>query len=391
MLVLLVIAWLLAGGLALLLTVLGLECLLALLPQRTVASNAQSSTAVLIPAHNEAAGIRNTLVGVQSQLASGDRIVVVADNCNDATATVARDAGVEVVERFNSEQRGKGFALDAGVRHLDQSPPEVVVILDADCELGPNALHYLVRACTSAQRPVQARYLMRLPQIPGPEASVSAFAFLVKNWVRPRALFGLKLPVLLTGTGMAFPWQLIRNAPLGSSEIVEDLALGLQFTRLGKGPVFCEQAHVWSDLPNDPNAAIQQRTRWEHGYLGSILRDVPRLLVDGLRTGRPALILVALDLMVPPLALLAIVSAFALVCMFLVALLTQNWGPFLSLLGAGLFAGLGIAVAWYRFARDLIPARVLFSIPGYVLGKLNIYKRFLTNRQKEWVRTKREG
>ena len=384
-------AWLIATFVVLPLIVLGLQCFIALLAPRVPICGERKQVAILIPAHNEAAGIRHTLVGIQSQLTPGDRIVVVADNCNDSTATVAREAGVEVIERFNAELRGKGFALEAGVRYLEQNPPEVVVVFDADCELGPNALRTLVRECDSVQRPVQARYLMRLPQFPGPEASVSTFAFLVKNWVRPRALFGLKLPVLLTGTGMAFPWRLIRNAPLGSSEIVEDLALGLHFTRLGVGPVFSEEAHVWSKLPNDPKAAVQQRTRWEHGYLGSILRDVPRLLVDGLRTGRPALILVALDLMVPPLALLAIVSAFALVCIFLVALLTQNWGPFLLLLGAGLFAGLGISVAWFRFARELIPPSVLFSIPGYVLGKLNIYKRFLTNRQTEWVRTQRDG
>ena len=390
MLILLMIAWVLGAGLALLLTVLGLECFLALLPQRAVVANAHASAAVLIPAHNEAAGIQRTLLNVQSQLALGDRIVVVADNCNDATANVAREAGVEVVERFDTELRGKGFALETGVRYLEQNPPDVVIILDADCEFDPGSVASLVSTVRSTSRPCQARNLVRLPPNPSPEASVSTFAFLVKNWVRPRALRLLKLPVPLNGTGMAIPWTLIREAPLGSNEIVEDLALGLRFAGLGYGPIFCEDAHVWSDQPNDPEVAVQQRTRWEHGYLGSILRDVPGLLVDGLRTGRPALFLVVLDLMVPPLALLAIVSVFVLASLFLIALLTQHWGPFFVLLAAGLFAGLGVAIAWYRFARDLIPGAVLFSIPGYVMGKLNIYKRFVTNRQKEWVRTKRD-
>lgn len=321
----------------------------------------------------------------------GDRIVVVADNCNDATVTVARDTGVEVVERFNADQRGKGFALEAGVQYLEQNPPDVVIILDADCDFDHGSIASLVSTVLKTSRPCQARNLVRLPLNPGPEASVSTFAFLVKNWVRPRALHLLKLPVALNGTGMAFPWDLIREAPLGSNEIVEDLALGLHFARLGLGPVFCENAHVWSDQPNDPQVAIQQRTRWEHGYLGSILRDVPRLLANGLRTGRPALILVALDLMVPPLALLAILSAFILACLFFVALVTHHWEPFFVLLGSGLFAGLGIAVAWFFFARDLIPAHVLLSIPSYVIAKLNIYKRFVTHREKEWVRTERDG
>jgi cellulose synthase/poly-beta-1,6-N-acetylglucosamine synthase-like glycosyltransferase len=386
---LLIIAWLLAGGLGLLLTVLGLECLLALVPQRTVASTAEASAAVLIPAHNEAAGIHHTLLNVQSQLAPGDRILLVADNCNDATATAARDAGVEVLERFNTELRGKGFALEAGVRYLEQNPPEVVVILDADCELGPDALQSLVQDCTSAQRPVQARYLMRLPSSPGPETSVSMFAFLVKNWIRPRALHRVQLPVMLTGTGMAFGWKDIQHAPLATDEIVEDLALGLYFTRRGQGPVFCERAHVWSDLPSDSNAAIQQRTRWEHGYLGSILRDVPGIIRDAFRHRRFSLLLLALDLMVPPLALLAIVSILACAILALIALWTDDWGPLLMLVSAGLFSGLGITLAWVRFARDLIPAKVILAIPRYVLSKLNVYKRFVTHRQKEWIRTKR--
>ena len=189
---------------------------------------------------------------------------------------------------------------------------------------------------------------------------------------------------------MAFPWELIRNAPLGSSEIVEDLALGLFFVLQGKGPVFCPNAHVWSELPSDPKVAIQQRTRWEHGYLSSILRDAPGLISGALTKMRPSLLLVALDLAIPPLALLTLLSLFGLglVCAF--GVLSGNWSPFCLLLGAGSLAGLGIAFAWTRFARNLIPAKVVLSIPGYVVRKLNIYKRFAVKREKNWIRTERE-
>jgi cellulose synthase/poly-beta-1,6-N-acetylglucosamine synthase-like glycosyltransferase len=190
---------------------------------------------------------------------------------------------------------------------------------------------------------------------------------------------------------MAFPWRLIVDAPLGSSEIVEDLALGLHFTRQGCGPVFCEQAHVWSDLPSDPTAAIQQRTRWEHGYLGSILRDVPLLIRDAVLRGKPLLLLTALDLMVPPLALLAILSLAVAGGLLFFGLLTGHWGPLLLLLSAGALAGLGVGVAWLRFGRELVPWKVVIQIPRYVFAKLGIYGRFVGKRQTEWVRTRREG
>src|SRR5215831_6708425 len=95
-------------------------------------------TAVLIPAHNEGAGILPTIRDVQAQLGPHDRILVVADNCTDDTAAIVQGAGVEVIVRADPARRGKGYALEFGVRHLSLNPPDVVVIMDADCRLGEN-------------------------------------------------------------------------------------------------------------------------------------------------------------------------------------------------------------------------------------------------------------
>lgn len=372
------------------LTVLCFQLVIAFVPCRVRQGMRSGSHGVLIPAHNEAAGLARTLENIQPQLEESDRLVVIADNCTDATASVAAAHGAEVLERVDSIHRGKGFALQAGIEHLARSPPATVSIFDADCVSSHQTISNLIATVQATARPAQALYLMRPPREPGPEAYVSTFAFLIKNWVRLRALQLLKLPVLLTGTGMAFPWELIKDAPLASGEIVEDLALGLHFTRMGKGPVFCESARVWSELPNTADAAISQRTRWEHGYLQAILRDVRKLLWEGM-TRRPVLLLVALDLMVPPLALLVLLSLLACAITFLAAIFTQTWLPFLVLCTAGALSALGITLAWWRFARDLVPAAAILSIPGYVLGKLAIYRRFVTQRQTEWVRTEREG
>ncbi len=105
---------------------------------------------------------------------------------------------------------------------------------------------------------------------------------------------------------------------------------------------------------------------------------------------RPSLLLVALDLAIPPLALLAVLCLFGLGLLGAFASFGGGWFPFMVLLGAGLFAGIGIFVAWARFARELVPAKVILSIPLYVLRKLNIYQRFVTEPEKRWVRTERE-
>ena len=385
-------AWIICLVAAIPLIVVGLQCFLALLPANEPRRGERSCVGVLVPAHNESAGLRRTLESVQRQLIEGDRLLVVADNCTDDTAQVARGCAAEVIERFDESACGKGYALDAGVQHLAMNPPDVVIVMDADCRLDDGCVDGLVRTVTGTGRPSQALYLMALPSRPGPESTISSFAFLIKNWVRPRAMKRLGLPVLLTGTGMAFPWSIIRNANLASGEIVEDLALGIELSLTGDGPVFCESSVVWSELPSDPEASIQQRTRWEHGYLASILRDCPRLFWKSVTSWRPALLLIAMDLAVPPLALLAIVSLLAWFIVATIGLFSNGaWSALMFLTLSGVWAGLGILAAYVVFARAVIPIRSFVAIPSYIWRKLPLYRRFVTRRQKAWVRTERDS
>ena len=121
-------------------------------------------TTVLIPAHNEGAGILPTIRDVQAQLGPNDRILVVADNCTDDTAAIVHAAGVDVIVRADPTRRGKGYALEFGVRHLGLNPSDVVIIMDADCRLGENALRHLSDSAMASGRPVQSLYLMLAPE-----------------------------------------------------------------------------------------------------------------------------------------------------------------------------------------------------------------------------------
>src|SRR5262249_19653464 len=112
---------------------LGCESLLPALPRRARTidvSTPRPRCAVVIPAHNEPAGFGDTTKRLQPQSRPGDRLIVVADNCSDSTAAAAREAGAEVIERQDAERRGKGFALDFGLKHLEADPPAVVVVID---------------------------------------------------------------------------------------------------------------------------------------------------------------------------------------------------------------------------------------------------------------------
>jgi Glycosyltransferase like family 2 len=369
--------------------VVAAECFLALLPLPKHRTGERGKVAVLIPAHNEQLLIGRTLQRLLPQITDADRVLVVADNCTDKTAPIARSHGVEVLERHDTENRGKGFALAAGVAHLAADPPDVVIVFDADCDAEAGMVDILSRTAVSTGRPVQALYLMDPPASAGPGGLISALAFLVKNQVRARAMHRVGLPVLLTGTGMAFPWELIRDAPLATDNIVEDLALGLTFAVAGRGPVYAESARVNGRLPNSSAAAATQRTRWEHGYLHTILTQCPRLVWKGVGGLRPDLLLVALDLAVPPLALLVFSGLVAAAVSLVGAWLSGTWWAALPLGLAAGAAGVGLCLAWAVFARKRFSLRAMASVPVYVLKKLPIYAGFLWHRQRAWVRTER--
>jgi glycosyltransferase involved in cell wall biosynthesis len=215
----------------------------------------RSPVAVLVPAHNESSGLLPTLTNIRRQLLPGDRLLVVADNCSDDTAAVARTAGAEVVERSDPAKRGKGYALDWGVRHLSSNAHDIILLVDADCKLADGAIDGLVSTCATTGRPTQALYLMTAPPDSQINHQVAEFSWRVKNWLRPLGLRAFNLPCQLMGTGMAFPWEVIRSADLANAQIVEDLKLGLDLTLAGHPPVFCPSARVTSEFASSVKGA----------------------------------------------------------------------------------------------------------------------------------------
>lgn len=368
------------------------QVLLALLPARAnpVPAGGRPRVAVLVPAHNESSGLLPTLAQAREQLMPTDRILVVADNCSDDTAAVARAAGAEVTERFNAELRGKGYALDHGVRYLAADPPEVLIVLDADCSPSEGSIDLITRISHATGRPVQSMYLMRAAD-DGLKMRVAEFAMRVKNGVRPRGAHRIGVPCGLTGSGMAFPWRVAVMAPFASGHLAEDMQLGLRLTAAGTPPLFCEEARVYSVFAGSGEGQKSQRTRWEHGHLSLLVSDGPRLLAGALLRGRFTLVAQVLDLLVPPLALLVMMDMAALAAAVL-AFLVLGWvSPVVVSAATLLMLAAAVLLARARYASDIIRGRDLLAVPDYVLRKLPLYSRFVFARQREWVRTKRDN
>lgn len=386
-----ILLWVTACVVSVPLWVLIAQCLLGFLPaKRRIQSDESTPTlAVLVPAHNEELVIGATLDSLKESLPDTGRILVIADNCTDRTADIVREHGVEVLEREDAVNRGKGFALAAGLESLESNPPDVVIIVDADCEVSPPTITVLAQSAQHIGRPIQGVYLLRAPDSHDPKAVVSAFAFMVKNQARPRGVDLLGLPIPLTGSGMAFPYDLIKQANLATGNIVEDLALGLEFAEQGHGPALCDAARITGTLPDAGDAAVTQRTRWEHGYLSTLLSTAPRLFIKGLLKFRPSLIAAAVDLAVPPLSLLVIGALAALAVTGVIGWWFTLLAPAALIAGSLALAGLMLICCWYTYARTWLPLGAALAIPGYILWKLPIYLKFLSGREKNWVRTDR--
>jgi cellulose synthase/poly-beta-1,6-N-acetylglucosamine synthase-like glycosyltransferase len=387
----------LLGGAALLVllpvTVLFVEVLLAVTSRGSavVQLGERPRLAVVMPAHNEASIIADTLRSIVPQLSKSDRLIVVADNCSDETAAIATAEGAEVIVRTHLTLRGKGYALDFGVRHLERDAPDVVIIIDADCQVGAGAIDRLARLCGQTARPVQALYLMHSPKGGGLKTRIAEFAWVVKNQVRPTGLHRLGLPCQLMGTGMAFPWVCISTARLATGHIVEDLKLGIDLARAGTPPLFCPEALVTSQFPTSSEGIQSQRTRWEHGHLGVILSDAPRLFLGSLAPLNADLMALALDLSVPPLALATLYAVAVWVASAFFYGFTRVQLPLDMATTAAVLLALSVLLSWGRYGRRIISLGSLALAGVYALWKIPVYARFLVARQLGWVRSKRDG
>jgi cellulose synthase/poly-beta-1,6-N-acetylglucosamine synthase-like glycosyltransferase len=370
-----------------------LEVAVGLRPLRrlpTVRAGRPVEAVIIVPAHDEAAILRERLLTLKGAAHAQARILVIADNCTDSTAEIARELRIEVLERFDRGHRGKGFALGFARDHLRWNPPEQVLIIDADCVIDAASLEALIRYCADSGRPCQLTNLQR-PLIDGsPTVQLSTFAFFIKNVIRQRAVQRLAGRAHLLGTGMAFPWSIFEQADLATADIVEDLKLGHDLARTGHPPLFVEDATVWSSAETEA-ATLSQRSRWEGGSLRHARRLGPRMLLKSLVSGDIRGLWAAINVLIPPFALLLLLDFALLFLGAVVAWVTgaEPW-PVVVLGVSIVLAAVALSAAWLSGGSRFIRLRSLIHAPFYLAWKLPMYLRFARHGgPREWTRTSR--
>lgn len=370
--------------------------ILALLARRSPApppAGRAVQMAVVVPAHDEEAGIEETvrsLLAVDSQREAFE-VVVVADNCGDRTAEVARAAGARVLERRDPERRGKGHALHFAFEQLlAEGTTEAVVVVDADTIVTPNLLEALAARLARGASALQVHYAVR-------NASESwrtrllTIAFEAFHGVRSRARERLGLSCGLRGNGMAFTTGLLREVPHDAFSIVEDLEYGIRLAYAGHRVQYVADATVYGQMPATSASARSQRQRWEVGRQGIARAHAPRLLRRAWRERSPLLLDLALDLLVPPVSTLALACAVGLgACALAIAagaplgIAPWLWGLSAAGLGAYVLRGWALSGLGPRGLLDLMAA------PAYLAWRLLLRRDRGAARAGEWVRTDRD-
>jgi cellulose synthase/poly-beta-1,6-N-acetylglucosamine synthase-like glycosyltransferase len=345
--------------------------------------------ALIIPAHNEEGGVRAAVEAIRAVLPPAVRVLLVAHNCSDRTADEARAGGAEVTVLDRPDQRGKGFALAHGRDMLAADPPEVAILIDADCVPEPGTIEQIAATAHVTGRAVQAAYLFSSRPGDAPMVQISNFALLVKNLVRQRGGRRLGAPALMTGSGMAFPWSTFTVLELATGNIVEDLAIGIELVRAGKPPLFDEDGLVWS-TPSSEKGTQTQRSRWEGGFLATARSMALPLVGEGLRRGSWSLFWMGLHLLTPPLTLLLMTNVGLVAVLALIAVLGGASTMFAVLAGLTALIILAVFAAWAVAGRRVLSGKVLARLPLYILWKLALYKRIMRKDEKPaWVRTER--
>ena len=369
---------------------LGLTAAALLAPRRAPPDGpARRRFALLVPAHDEEALLPRLLRSASATDYPSDRldVYVVADNCTDRTAVVAREGGARVYERFDDTERGKGYALrwllgrigEAGERY------DAFVVVDADSVVDRDFFGRMDARLEAGSQVVQAYYTV-LNVGASPLAALRYTALTAVHYLRPLGRTALGLSCGLKGNGMCFSAPVLERFGWDWFTLAEDVEFHLALVAQGIRVDFAYETTVLADMPVSFGQAESQNARWEQGRIEMLRRYGPRLVADALRERGFLRLDAVIEQLIPPLSV-----PFALAGgVLLVGAALRRPLP----MGLALF-GLSGQVAYLLAALRLAQAparayRALGYAPVYIAWKVALYGRALVARgATRWVRTAR--
>jgi cellulose synthase/poly-beta-1,6-N-acetylglucosamine synthase-like glycosyltransferase len=343
---------------------------------------------ILVPAHNEERLLPSLLANLR-QLdypQSLYQVHIVADNCTDRTAELARSGGATAHERVDEQQRGKGYALQWLMQQLwaSSEPHDAVLILDADSIISANFLTVMDARLAGGERAIQAYYAVRDPQDSW-SASLRSVALAALHYLRPLGRVLLGGSAGLKGNGMVFAAEIVREYKWSAS-LTEDIEYHMELILGGRRVTFAPDALVWAEMPSSLKASQTQNVRWERGRQEMLRRYVPRLLRAALARRSYLLFDAAVEQIIPPFSLVAAASLASLLGAIALQSATGMIVGGLLLCGQAAYILIGL---WLSGAPKKVYQALLYA-PAFIAWKVWLYLRVLIGLdRKGWTRTAR--
>ncbi len=225
---------------------------------------------LIIPAHNEESVVVNLIESLQKLDYSKDAydIYVIADNCTDNTAKVAKEAGAIVYERHDEAHKTKGYALQwfLDQKIKEDAPYDAFCIFDADNIVDVNFLKVMNKKLCQGEDVVQGYKDIKNPSDTWVSAGYAIFYWTMHRFYH-LARYNIGLSPLMNGTGFMVKFDVIKPNGWDTKTLTEDIEFSLKRIIKGKKLGWARNAIVYDEQPVGFKQSWIQRERWTVGHM----------------------------------------------------------------------------------------------------------------------------
>ena len=312
-------------------------CALIQFKEKPIIKDKKHKFMMILPAHNEENVIGNLVESLQHLDYPKDLydIYVIADNCTDNTAKIAKDMGAIVLERFDEKKKTKGFALQwfLNQKIKENADYDAFCVFDADNLVDKNFLNAMNKKLCQGEEIVQG-----YRDIKNPDDSWISAGYALFYWTMNRfyhlARYNLGLSPLINGTGFMVDFNLIKPTGWDTITLTEDIEFSLKNISKGRKLGWATDAIVYDEQPTESKQSWSQRSRWTVGHL-QCMKYYTKDLAEGVVEYRTLmnfdglLYLMGMPMMIVTMLLLVINTVIFLADQMTIGVLIFNYAKYL--------------------------------------------------------------